>query len=251
MNMDTDNSNFRWPDTPPYPAASWFKITGAELGLDEAKIRFAAAMIVLGGAGNKNNSAAAKLAGMDLNRTEAFRLARSVKVRKLVDAAEEIKTGKRRPLTEAEIDARIDKMCMSPIDRDAAIGIKLRDDRKSERLRAEADETSLPEQFASLIATLPQSGVGAALAMGTYFNKVGDIFNFPFLELCAPIVRQNFATEWQRFRNGGVKRQDMADYLDKCAAGVVIDGDDLVSAVRAAAASSTRHKPVKDSADGA
>jgi hypothetical protein len=246
--MDTDSSNFRWPDCPPYPHVDWFKITGAELGLDEFKIRFAAAIITLGGAGNRNNSAAARLAGMELNRTEAFRLARSVKVRKLVDAAEEIKTGKRRPLSEDEIDARIDKMCMSPIDRDAAIGIKLRDDRKSARLRAETDEPSLPEQFALLIATLPMSGLGAALAMGTYFNKVGDIFNFPFLELCAPIVHQNFPTEWQRFRNS-VDRADMAEYLDKCADGLVIGGDDLVNAVKAAASSSSRRRPVKESVD--
>jgi hypothetical protein len=175
--MDTDN--FRWPDCPPYPHVDWFKITGAELGLDEPKIRFAAAMITLGGADNRNNSAAARLAGLELNRTEAFRLARSVKIRKLVDAAEEIKSGKRRPLTEDEIDARIDKMCMSPIDRDAAIGIKLRDDRKSARLQAENREDSLEEQFVAVIAALPQSGIGAALAMGTYFDKVGNIFNFP------------------------------------------------------------------------
>jgi hypothetical protein len=185
---------------------------------------------------------------MELNRTEAFRLARSVKIRKLVDAAEEIKTGKRRPLTEDEIDARIDKMCMSPIDRDAAIGIKLRDDRKSARLQAENREDSLEEQFVAVIAALPQSGIGAALAMGSYFDKVGNIFNFPFLELCAPIVHQNFATEWARFRNG-VNRADMAEYLDKCADGIVVGGDDLVSAVRAAASSGTRHKPVAEAAD--
>jgi hypothetical protein len=205
-------------------------------------------MITLGGADNRNNSAAARLAGLDLNRTEAFRVARSVKIRKLVDAAEEIKSGKRRPLTEDEIDARIDKMCMSPIDRDAAIGIKLRDDRKSARLQAENREDSLEEQFVAVIAALPQSGIGAALAMGSYFDKVGNIFNFPFLELCAPIVHQNFATEWARFRNG-VNRADMAEYLDKCADGIVVGGDDLVSAVRAAASSSTRHKPVAEAAD--
>jgi hypothetical protein len=246
--MDFDANAFRWPDSPPYPAASWFKLTGAELGLDEAKIRFAASMVVLGGAGNRNNSAAAKLAGMDLNRTESFRLARSVRIRKLVDGAEQIKSGKRRAVSEDEIDERIDRMCMSPIDRDAAIGIKLRDDRKSERLRVETEQPSWPEQFASLIVTLPQSGLSAALAMGMYFNKAGDIFNFPFLELCAPVVRQNFAPEWERFRSG-VRRQDMADYLDKCAAGAVISGDELVNAVKAAAASSTRHRPAKEPVD--
>jgi hypothetical protein len=100
----------------------------------------------------------------------------------------------------------------------------------------------------TVIAALPQSGIGAALAMGTYFDKVGNIFNFPFLELCTPIVHQNFPTEWQRFRNG-VHRLDMAEYLDKCADGIVVGGDDLVNAVRSAASSSTRHKPIKEDAD--
>jgi hypothetical protein len=164
------------------------------------------------------------------------------------DAAEEIKTGKRKPLTEDEVDQRIDKMCLSPIDRDAAIGIKLRDDRKSARLRAETDEPSLPEALAGLIATLPMSGLGAALAMGTWFDKAGSVAVFPFLELCAPIVAQNFPNEWQRFRNAE-KRADNAERLDKLADGIVIGGDDLVNAVRAAASGSTRRRPAKEAAD--
>jgi len=48
-----------------------------------------------------------------------------------------------------------------------------------------------------------------------------------------------------------VTRADMAEYLDKVADGIVIGGDDLVNAVRAAVASATRHKPVKESADAA
>jgi hypothetical protein len=120
-------------------------------------------------------------------------------------------------------------------------------EREQEASRSDPEPT-LQEQFVAVIAALPQSGIGAALAMGAYFDSVGNIFNFPFLELCAPIVHQNFPTEWARFRNN-VKRQDMAEYLDKCADGMVIGGDDLVTAVRSAASSSIRHKPVAEAAD--
>src|SRR5262249_10501316 len=112
--MDTPNDTFRWPDSPPYPTPDWFQLTGAELGLEPDQIRFAAALITLGGPDSKNNSAAARAAGMELDRVQSFRLARSVKVRKLIDNADQIKEGKRKPLSEEEIDARVDKMCMSP-----------------------------------------------------------------------------------------------------------------------------------------
>jgi hypothetical protein len=232
-----DNTdNFRWPDCPPYPHADWWKITGAELGLDEAKVRFAAAMITLGGVGNKNNSAAARLAGMEISRTDAFRLARSVKVRKLVDAAEEIKTGKRRPLSEDEIDARIDKMCMSPIDRDAAIGIKLRDDRRSARLQAENREESLAESLAGLIAAVPESAVGAFLAASSV-NSAGTIMGFPFLRECGPVLAKTYPAEWAAWRAkataAGREHQWCGEFLDQMAAGPLLEGDDLAAAVGA------------------
>jgi hypothetical protein len=37
--------------------------------------------------------------------------------------------------------------------------------------------------------------------------------------------------------------------LDKVADGIVIGGDDLVNAVKAAASSSTRYRPTKEAAD--
>ena len=135
MTTDNPNDTFRWPDCPPYPHHDWFQVTGTELGLEPDQIRFAAALITLGGPDSKNNSAAARAAGMELTRVQSYRLARSVKVRKLIDNAEQIKTGKRKPLTEEQIDERVDRMCMSPNDRDAAVGIKLRDDRTAARLR--------------------------------------------------------------------------------------------------------------------
>jgi hypothetical protein len=131
--MDSNDSNFRFPDCPPYPPPSWFELRGAELGLEPDQIRFAAALLMCGGPDSRNNTAASRLAGMALSRTEAFRLARSVKVRKLITEAEETKKGERKPLTEAEIDQRIEKMILSPNDLAAAKGIEIRDRRSATR----------------------------------------------------------------------------------------------------------------------
>jgi hypothetical protein len=125
--METNDSNFRWPDSPPYPPQSWWELRGAELELEPAQIRFAVALLLCGGPDSRNNTIAARTAGLDLDRTQAFRLARSVKGRKLIDEAEQTKKGERKPLTEDEIDARIDRMILSPHDLAAAKGVELRD----------------------------------------------------------------------------------------------------------------------------
>src|SRR5262249_50150541 len=144
--------NFKWPDSPPYPPPSWFELRGAELALEPDQIRFAAALITLGGPDSRSNSMAASLAGMDLSRTEAFRLARGVKVRKLVDEAEQTKRGERKPLTEDEIDARIDKMVLSPNDMAAAKGIELRERRATTRKEREAERECDPLELLAEIA---------------------------------------------------------------------------------------------------
>jgi len=229
--MDTTNDTFRWPDSPPYPTSDWFQLTGAELGLEPDQIKFAAALITLGGPDSKNNTVAARTAGMDLNRVQAFRLARSVKIRKLIDNAEQIKQGKRKPLSEEEIDARVDKMCMSPNDRDAATGIKLRDDRKAARLRADEQEESLEQQLASVITSVPESGCGAFLAMSTFRSKTGNLINYPFLAETLPIVARYFPGEWQLWRPAE-KAHWVTDFLDKMAAGPFLEGDQLKAAIR-------------------
>jgi hypothetical protein len=223
--------NFRWPDCPPYPHCDWFRLTGAELGLDPGQIRFAAALIALGGIDCKQNSKAAVLAGLEMSRTDAFRLARSVKIRKLVTAAEDIKSGKREPLTEDQIDERVDRMCMSPNDRDAAVGIKLRDDRQASRMQAETVEVSLDESLARLVACIPIQGAGAMLAMATFHESRGNIINFPFLELCTPVVATNFPADWARWREA--EGNQWHAFLDRMAAGPVLEDGALVDAVKA------------------
>jgi hypothetical protein len=142
----TDADFFKWPDCPPYPPPSWWELRGTELGLDSDQTRFAAALVTLGGPDSRSNSMAASLAGMSLSRTEAFRLARSVKVRKLINEAEETKKGERKPLTDDEIDARIDKMIASPNDLAAAKGIELRERRKVAREERESQKPLITDE---------------------------------------------------------------------------------------------------------
>ena len=153
----TDADFFKWPDCPPYPPPSWWELRGTELGLDSDQARFAAALVTLGGPDSRSNSMAASLAGMSLSRTEAFRLARSVKVRKLINEAEETKSGKRTPLTEEEIDDRVDKMIRSPNDLAAAKGIELRERRKVAREEREAQKPLMSEEedLANMAKTFP------------------------------------------------------------------------------------------------
>jgi hypothetical protein len=145
--MSDTNDFFRWPESPPYPAPDWWLTVGAELDLDEGQIKFAASLVNCGGADSRSNSVAARCAGLTLSRTEAYRLARSVKVRKLIDNAEEIKAGKRKPLTEEEIDARIDKMISSPNDMAAAKGIELRERRAASKAAQAKDEIDIQEEL--------------------------------------------------------------------------------------------------------
>jgi hypothetical protein len=227
--MDSTNDSFRWPDCPPYPHHDWFLVTGAELGLEPDQIKFAAALITLGGPDSKNNSAAARVAGMDLDRVQSFRLARSVKVRKLIDNAEQIKQGKRRPLTEEEIDARVDRMCMSPNDRDAAVGIKLRDDRTAARLRVTDDKVSTEQALYDVVALVPHEEVGAFLAMSAFHSKVGNINSFKFLRECAPAISRRYSKAWQEWR---CQNHSWTQFLDEMANGPLLQGHDLVAAVK-------------------
>jgi hypothetical protein len=107
----TQADEFQWPDDPP---EDWWLVTGAGLNLAPETIRFAAALSRLGGAEAKKNTVASRLAGLSISRTQAFRLARSVGVSRLLMEAEKIRVGSRPAVTEAEIDRRIDDMILSP-----------------------------------------------------------------------------------------------------------------------------------------
>src|SRR5262249_35149355 len=137
--MDTDNNipadnpadnnaanQFNWPTDPPQ---DWFEAKGAALGLAPETIRFAAALHSLGGADSKKNTQAARIAGLNWDRGVAFRCARSVGVRKLLDEAKRLKAGNLPPLSEADIDREIDDLIRQPDALTKARGIELREKR--------------------------------------------------------------------------------------------------------------------------
>jgi hypothetical protein len=84
----------------------------------------------LGGADSKKNTQASRLAGLSWDRVQAFRQARSVSVRKLLDEAKRLKAGNLPPLTEADIDREIDDLIRQPDALTKARGIELREKRK-------------------------------------------------------------------------------------------------------------------------
>jgi hypothetical protein len=170
MPLDYTDDSFRWPDCPPYPRSDWWLVAGAELGLEPDQIRFCAALINLGGPDSRNNSMAARLAGMELSRTEAFRLARSVKVRKLITAAEDIKTGKHKPISEEEINQRIDRMIRSQNDQWAARGIELHERRLEKRRQEQAsDGTDIREELRGLEEISPELAAEYAKLKGVSY----------------------------------------------------------------------------------
>jgi hypothetical protein len=118
---------FTWPD----PGEDFWQAAGAQLGLDTDTIKFAAALHALGGAGSRKNTQAARIAGLDLDRVKSFRLARSVGVSKILEEADKLKRGKRPPLSEAELDRRIDEGCRSRDPITCARFIELREKRKA------------------------------------------------------------------------------------------------------------------------
>jgi hypothetical protein len=184
--MDNADDSFRWPDCPPYPAPDWWQVTGVELGLEPDQIRFAAALVTLGGPDSRNNTIAARLSGRpDLSRTQAFRLARSVKVRKLIDSAEEIKSGKRKPLSEEEIDERIDKMIRSTHDLYAAKGIELREKRTEAPNKRQAD--GLTDINAELLALASISPELAACRVTSLLFSAGSTVMQPLLRPSMPL----------------------------------------------------------------
>ena len=219
---------FNWPE----PGEDFWLATGAQLGLDESASKFAAALHALGGADAKKNTQAARVAGLTLDRTQAFRLARSVAVRKLLDEANKIKSGKRPPVSEAEVDARIDDLIRAPDALTVARGIELREKRKAaERANNAQPEETLEQNLAALICSVPESGVGAFLSLAAFHSNAGNLVNHPFLRQTAPLVAKFYPKEWAEWRSK--HRDGWQSFLDEVAKGPLLEGDELDRAVRA------------------
>jgi hypothetical protein len=103
---------------------------------------------------------------------------------------------------------------------------------EQERRRNERIEVAdYAEELYQLARALPQSGLGALLGLSHYFQTTGHIINFPYLTEVAPIAAQRFSDDWQRWRSK--HSTDEIAVLDKLAAGPLLDGDSLVSAIKA------------------
>jgi hypothetical protein len=180
--MENDSTNaFQWPTDPPQ---DWFEAKGAALGLAPETVRFAAALHSLGGADAKKNSQAARLAGLDWDRVQAFRQARSVSVRKLLDEAKRLKAGNLPPLTEADIDREIDDLIRQPDALTKARGIELREKRKDrQRQQGEtADDDGLNDWRICRDYLIQENGASMFMLYYRAAKKdMGHPANYPLL----------------------------------------------------------------------
>jgi hypothetical protein len=218
---------FEWPDD---PQEDWWLVTGAGWKLSSEVIRFAAALYRLGGADARKNSIAARLAGLNISRTKAFRLARSVAVRRLLDEAKKVVVGGQPPISEIEIDRRIDEMIKSPDARTSATGIELRQKRLDRRHQAAAEPTDPTQLYRDMICFIPV--YGPAMAVG-WFCAGGDggwVGNFPFLKEVAPYLKAHFAGDWVRWR-GKPTAEWQVEFLDRMESGPLLSADEIVAAV--------------------
>jgi hypothetical protein len=199
--IDTETVAFNWPA----PGEDWFLTQGASLGLDEPVIRFAAALHSLGGADSKKNTQAARLAGIDCDRTAAFRMARSVAVRRLLDAAQEISVGKRPPVTEQEVDEAIDRLIRAPDALTVARGIELREKRRGGRTGAFGDQNKMLLPDAILFGILFYCGKREyrpelwPLVWAEMVLPNGS-WHSPLLDQMAPYLKQHHAEFWEGAR---------------------------------------------------
>jgi hypothetical protein len=104
------------------------------------------------------------------------------------------------------------------------------DTQEHERLSNQPEET-LEENLAALITLVPEQGAGAFLAMSSFIHAGGFIGSFPFLAEVAPVLSLHFPGDWQRWR-AREKQQWVTDFLDKAAAGPVLDEGALIAAVK-------------------
>jgi hypothetical protein len=191
---------FTWPTDPPQ---EWWEVQGASVGMDSDTIRFAAALHNLGGAGSKKNTQAARLAGLDWNRVEAFRAAVSVSVRRLLTEARDIKRGKLPPLTEAEIDEKIDDLIRCPDALTVARGIELREKRKHSARGINLDSLTPPDDvltsmLLSCRAGLCQPEAWPVVWAEMLLPKYG--WWTPLVRQMAPYLKQHYPTLWTRLR---------------------------------------------------
>jgi hypothetical protein len=194
-------TNFVWPEQ---PAEDWWLTQGAAIGMDSDTIRFAAALHNLGGADAKKNSKAAQLAGLGWNRVESFRAARSVSVQKLLREAKDIKRGRLPPLTEAEIDQKVDDLIRCPDALTVARGIELREKRKHTSGGGMSFDNLTPlDEVMVLVLVSCRYGQCRPETWPLFWAELllpRDGWSCPLIRQMAPFLKQRYPQHW---RNGG------------------------------------------------
>jgi hypothetical protein len=194
-------ANFTWPNE---PAEDWWLTQGAAIGMDSDTIRFAAALHNLGGADAKKNSKAAQLAGLDWNRVECFRAARSVSVQKLLREAKDIKRGRRPPLTEREIDEKIDDLIRCPDALTVARGIELREKRKTNTGGGMSFDNLTPlDEVMVLVLASCRYGQCRPETWPLFWAELllpRDGWWCPMIRQMAPFLKQRYPQHWSEVR---------------------------------------------------
>jgi hypothetical protein len=217
------SSDFKWPDDPP---GDWWEATGAALGLKPEHVRFAAVMWQLG-PDSKANSLAARQSGVEGGPSQAFRVARSIGVRKLLAKAKEIEIGRRPPITEQEIDASVEDLIRSPDSRAKQVGIELYHKRQDRSARSRSD--GLPSDPAEIVRELlAVMGIeGTVSAAEMWFTATNDLPSCPHFSLIGPILCRRYPDLWRRYREPLASRaeffksdreQGFLDRFDACGA---------------------------------
>jgi hypothetical protein len=194
-------TNFVWPEQ---PAEDWWLTQGAAIGMDSDTIRFAAALHNLGGADAKKNSKAAQLAGLGWNRVESFRAARSVSVQKLLREAKDIKRGRLPPLTEAEIDQKVDDLIRCPDALTVARGIELREKRKHTSGGGMSFDNLTPlDEVMVLVLVSCRYGQCRPETGPLFWAELllpRDGWSCPLIRQMAPFLKQRYPQHWSEVR---------------------------------------------------
>jgi hypothetical protein len=214
------------------PYETWMEFART-VGADERHAKFAAAKFR-----KCTNTQAAREAGFGVGsgtstRSEGYRVARSNKVNQLLAlAAAEAGGGYDGTLTKQESRSILTAMARGSDPQVRIKSIELLNKLEREEAAANAKpEDSLEQTFADIIRAVPEDAAGAVIAMSCFNSAFGNVANFPFLKECAPIVSRTYPAEWKKWRDATGAKWGF-EFIDRVAAGPLLEGDDLVRAVK-------------------
>jgi hypothetical protein len=223
-NMSDDGQEFDWS---PLGEAWWRDAAGA-CGASDKQAKFAClrhrGMTAVGaarGAGYGGEGASIRQLGSRTAKSPAV-------LNLLAMAAAEAGGG-----TDGTVDTPEAKRILSRLARGSDPNVRIKaldslaklEERERESNTSE-DPGDLNEIVRRTVLALPAS-LGPALAVGMWFEWLGDIEGFPFLREVAPLLAHDLPEEWARWRGDKPNPR-----LDELAAGPVLSSDELVAALR-------------------